>query len=270
MGIRFMRSGLTSAKFGVRTTKVDGVVILENLITYSNNKTAGSNSFDGRCDTYTGVNPNTTKLGVKGCLAYGSAGNGFAFTDFSIIVFEDCVARYNRRDGFNYHSLAGLTNGNYMTVYETKCKSFNQGFNGYWLSQPTLGISNNGSTCHDNINIMRVNCDHQDCFGPVVADVGGCDSLNYGVTAKLPNLTNAVLPNLGVSDDDRKTNAAFYYLTDSGTSPQRMRLIGCKGDNSTNGDALAFTLSKASVNGTFEVSNWLGGTRTEYGTITNI
>lgn len=259
-----------SNRIRIFNTNDSATVILENLTTYTNNGSSPNDGFSGRCQSHTGVDPNTAKLGIKNCISAGASGNGFYFTDFSIAIYEDCVAKYNRKDGFNYHSLAGLVNGNYITVYEINCKSENQGWDGYFTNQPTQGISNNGSTAHDNINIVRVNCVHTNTFGPVIADVGGCDSLNYGVTAQYPNLTNAVLPNSGASAADRKTNATFYYLGSTGTSPKRFRVIGGKGDNRTNGDALAFTLSNDDSVGDFEIDSWLGGTRTEYGTITDI
>lgn len=238
----------TVNKMLTHQSKVDGVVILENLTGYGNWKTSRLSMFSGRCTTYAGANPNTAKLGLKSVKVAGSSGDGTAYTDYSIMILQDCVAKYNRVDGFNYHSISGAGNGSYMTVYEHGCISDKSGFDGYFTQQSALNASCNASTAHDNMHVMRVECNHRNTHGPVVADVSDVYSIAYGCYASNPNAT--------IADS---TTAAYYYLADlTGTAPRKMLLIGCDGNDATTGDTPSYTLSNPNVNGELEVLFWQG------------
>jgi len=251
-------STLTTNKMLTHQSKTDGVVILENLTGYGNFKTSRLSMFSGRCTTYSGANPNTAKLGLKSIYVAGSSGDGTAYTDYKTIILQDCVAKYNRVDGFNYHSISGISNGVYMTVYEHNCISSNSGFDGYYTQQAALNASCNGSTIHDNMNILRLECNHQDTHGPVIADVSDTYSINYGCYASNPNATTA-----------DGTTAAYYYDTDgTGTATKKMLLVGCDGDNATTGDTPSYTLSNPDAAGTLENQYWQGPIPVTNGVIT--
>lgn len=241
-------SSLTTVLFAVYQTKADATVILENLITYSNNKTVSSNNgFGGRNQNYSGANPNTSKLGVLNCRGVGASGNGFGFTDYRTSIYQNSVAKYNTKDGFNYHSIAGNPNGKYMTVYEINCISDYNGYTGFKNQSASTG-SNNGSTAHDNMNIIRVNSKHTNVEGSVIADVNGVYSLNFGINAEYPNKNVELY------------NAAYWYANDGyGDLPSGMYLIGCSGSNSTKGSADAVTFLKTGTGSDITVSSWQGG-----------
>lgn len=158
-----------------------GVVLLENLQFYLNTGTGGNAGCRHRNTSSTTTN--TARYGVKGCLSYGAAGNGFETYDAQVIAFSNSHARYNRSDNFNYHSfLSTGTKGAYITVYENNCRGSNPGFTGF-IGQPSLGTSCNSSSAHDSMNIERMNSKHGGGNGATVADVNGCVSVNWCVDA---------------------------------------------------------------------------------------
>jgi len=257
-------SRATSSRPLTFMNKIDGTVILENLTIYNNNQGVAHANLGGRCNTYTGTEPNTTKLGLKNILAYGASGRAVEFTDYSIIVMENVVCRYARIDGLNYHSISGVGNGWYMTAYEDRCVAVDMGWEG-WKDQLTRGVSANGSTVHDNINIMRVGCEYQRGYGPMVADINGCDSWNFGVFSEYPNL----------SDVTDGTNAAFHTngVSNDANNPARMILIGCDGGDTTTGTETAYMMATplAEAVQVIEHKFWVGETPiTEYGSQVSI
>jgi len=157
-----------------------GVILYEGLHFYANSGASSNAACRYRHIT---TATNNSKYGAKNCLAYGSSGNGFETYDAKIVVFSGCDARYNRSDNFNYHSFQTTgTKGEYMTVYEYNCKGGMSGYDSF-TGQPTLGTSCNSSTCHDSIHIERMNCLHGGGNGATIADVNGCVSVAWNVSA---------------------------------------------------------------------------------------
>ena len=197
-------------------TSASDIILLENMKFLSNNGATTSGA-GMRYRPVTTGSATAAMFGCKNCLVYGNHDNGFEIYDADVVVMEDCHARYNRADGLNYHSFVTTgTKGEYMTVYEYNCTSFDSGFGG-WADQIALGTSTNGSTSHDSLHIIRINTVAGGCNGAVIADVNGVHSLNYNVTASHP--------------DDGGTSAWPYcfwhekYLTAGATNI--MYLWGC-------------------------------------------
>lgn len=261
----WLYTGNTSGRLRVFMDNSAGIAIFENLEVYQNVGSAAVGGIDTRCQTYP---DNTAKLGCKNVLVYGASGDGFEVNDYETVVMERCYARYNRKDGFNYHSIPGVSTGGYMNIYEIDCKSLYHGWDG-WYNQAALTFSNNGSSAHDGMNILRVNCQHGNSLGSCIADVGGTYSINYGVTASRPNLTAALAPNGGVDPEDRIYNSAFWYEGSSGAvGTQTMILVGCKGSDITEGDIEAFLLCCSSPSNEIAVKFWKGAkSGKNYGTI---
>jgi hypothetical protein len=244
--------------FYIKVTNSAATILLEGLDVYTNNHGQIRSAFT----IWNLTAPNTSKIGIKNCGGYGSSGNAFQIIDFQITVVEDSYAKYNRLDGFNYHSNLGFPDGKYMTVYEHNVKSRKQGF-GLFKNQPALSYhSQNGSTAHDNMNILRVNCVHTETYGPVVADVDSVYSINYGVSAYKPNI-----------DFNSYNNACFYYLSNTfdPDSIDKMILIGCRADNSSDDIGFVYSISNSSsTSAEVIVNNWLGVTNANlFGLIKN-
>lgn len=247
-------------RMSLYTASATGVVILENLTCYHNGGAAGGGGgFNARCQASSGPGYNTAKLGMKSCFSAGSNSNGFGILDFQVCVLEGCVTKYNRGDGFNYHAVESTTAGRYMTVYEVNSKSEYCGYDGVFQDQPARQSNSNGSTAHDSMTIIRINCNHTKTYGPCIADVNGCDSWNFGVFAENPGL-----PSAGAN------NAAFYHQATAVTAEtHRMLLFACDGSANSDGDG-AVMLSGDGDFGVVGHADWQGPTVTSDGTVFQI
>jgi hypothetical protein len=230
----------------------NGVMLIENVNFLSNLGAATLPTFKYR-PTVAPAAANASVLGLRNCKAYGSSGNGFSTYDANIQVMDNCIAKYCRIDGFNYHSYNNdATNGEFITVYEHNCKSRYTGYDGF-TDQSTRSTSSNGSTSHDSMHIMRTNGDFSDCYGSVVADVNGVHSLNYNVKARLPVQAGEAIT----------FNACFWHdsYINVGTYPT-MWLWGCSA--SDNGDIDVSIISNKPQSGasidSIYVDNWRGQT----------
>lgn len=97
--------------------------------------------------------------------------NAFATQSVKYVYGFNSIAAYGRLDGFNYHfSEVPDANRRDCFVLEYGCKSYNHG----GLSSAE---TNNSSTCHEGVNILRINGDYSDSRGPIVADVNACYSI---------------------------------------------------------------------------------------------
>ncbi|TDM43436.1 hypothetical protein ETI09_03430 [Macrococcoides canis] len=106
-----------------------------------------------------------------------SNGNGVEIVGGISAIFQECVAEHNNMDGFNYHQ--GL-NGSKPYILELSCIGSNNGGD-----KGSAGSkSNNGSTAHDGIKIIRIKGLYAFNDGGNVADVNsGTQSWNLGVRA---------------------------------------------------------------------------------------
>lgn len=150
------------------------------------------------------------------------------------------LAAYGGKDGFNYHTYLPESGGNTF-VFEYKCVSFDNGL-------ASVNSTNNATTCHDGIRILRVGCIGYNVKGPVLADVNGCYSINYDCVMY-----------------DSKINTGYstkvaYYFDDAPSSliaaPNgKAYLINCQGGGDVNYSISGDTSFK---NGKINVLNFIG------------
>lgn len=103
--------------------------------------------------------------------------NGIAITGGNHIILQECEGSFNSFDGLNYHVGA---DGSVPLVIEIDCKGIENG-----SDKGQDGVkSNNGSTTHDGISIIRINGVYARNDGGNVADVNeGTQSWNLGTVA---------------------------------------------------------------------------------------
>ena len=89
------------------------------------------------------------------------------------MYLKDCVSAYGSKDGNNYHT----TTKDSLAV-EINCKSYKNGL--YKLAGGnTTRNSNNASTAHDGMNIVRFGGVYEQSEGAIIADVNNCQSINF-------------------------------------------------------------------------------------------
>ena len=116
-----------------------------------------------------------TKLYFFGCNFYRGAQDAFAITGIFTVYLFDCVGAYPNKDTFNYHT----TDENSLAV-EINGRGYGAGQYKY-INEGNQGrASNNGSTAHDGMYMLRVGGEYWDCEGPIIADVGNCYSISIG------------------------------------------------------------------------------------------
>jgi hypothetical protein len=141
---------------------------------------------------------------IYGC---GSASGGLSTYKATSVYLEKCYASNNINDGFNYHSADGVI----TRVIEANCVGINNG---------SESDSDNGSTVHDGISIIRVNGIYGNNKGPNIQDIGtGTLSWNVGCTCYGSNAVNP----------DRQIN----FMVGDGTDSAKMWLDGCISYEST-------------------------------------
>ena len=162
------------------------------------------------------------------------------------VYLLDCVSAYATKDGFNYHT----TNSDSLAV-EVNCVAYGAGL--HKRMGNTTTHSNNGSTAHDGMNMLRVGSHYWDCEGPPVADVNDCYSISIGV--KVGNILETTT---GHRD-------AFHLSAESGTSLKPKYVIESesygknilRGINAPQGNAyyMDFTGNTNIVNA-YELEEW--------------
>jgi|GEM_PF-7101940 len=226
--------------FEIQSSVSDATILLENIGFTSNLGTAKKAVFRYRPQT---IAVNNVRLGLRNCTAFGGNSNGFQIYDAEISVFDNCHSKYCASDGFNYHSFITTgTKGEYMTVYENDCTGHFFGVVPF-DNQPALGTSENASSCHDNIHILRTNSIMSDCNGAVVADVLGSVSVNLNVTAGNP--TGTASPRACFWNDGALATGAN----------DGMWLWGCSAYD--DGDPTTLIFSNT-TGGSLYIKNWLG------------
>lgn len=116
---------------------------------------------------------------LKNVKAYHSADifNGIATSGGNLIILQECEGSFNSYDGLNYH--AG-SDGSIPLVIEIDCKGIENGSD----KGQDGARSNNGSTTHDGITVIRINGVYARNDGGNVADVNeGTQSWNLGTVA---------------------------------------------------------------------------------------
>lgn len=201
-------------------TPNDNIIVIKNefalRVKYGNGETfyaeniefIGGVSANGALDL---INTSETKYAkaylYKCNFIYGAnptenRGNGLASRGFETYCVE-CEAHHNSDDGFNYHiySDRGLTLA--PLAVEINCKGYCNG---------ETGMTDNGSTMHDEGKIIRINCQYWGNFGPDVADVNdGSQSWNINVTAR----NNGLHSNDIMESNFRFSDGAGEYWLDN-------------------------------------------------------
>ncbi len=106
---------------------------------------------------------------------------GSAFQSFGGYTFlKNCTAHAPAIDCFNYNESTG---GNFAYVIEQDCRGTCAGD---IATQGTgISVNRNGSSVHDNVDILRIGGYYEENWGPQIADVANADtgtSWNIGVT----------------------------------------------------------------------------------------
>lgn len=174
------------------------------------------------------------------CAFCGSSARNGLDADLIFSYMRDCTASYNGLDGFNYHD---NINNNQAVAIEYGC-------HGYANGTEQTG-TNNGSTCHDGMRVIRANCMYFDCFGPIFADVNGCYSFNvncFGAKSTRP---------------DGSTRSNFYFDNAVAETDGEAWLVGCGGADS---------LYDISSDGTYKINvrGWRGAAKINQNTESNI
>lgn len=159
-------------------------------------------------NTFTNLN---SKIYYFNCRNHRSSSNGFYKNGAYQVFLFDCVVSYPSLDGFNYHA----TDKNSLAV-EVNCASYGSGKYHTRTSDPVH--SNNASTAHDGMRMLRVGGKYFETQGPIVADVNNCYSISIGIEAS------------GIVDSTTGLRAAFQFYDDENeTSPKPKIVIESKG-----------------------------------------
>lgn len=143
----------------------------------------GSNTGNLTADSTT----NTVDVYAKDCeflwsTATDGAGDALNINGARYAYFQDCVAAYATKDGFNYTAVnnAAVTRDAPKFI-EVGCHSFGHGLDN---SVPGQSDTHNASTAHTGALGVRVGGLYHDTMGAIVADVQtGTKSANYSCTA---------------------------------------------------------------------------------------
>lgn len=146
-----------------------------------------------------------------GCKWYRATNNGFYKAGVYKAYLFNCLAVYPTLDCFNYHT----TDPNSVAV-EVNC--FGTGAGKYKLTTGQPTHSNNGSTAHDGMYMLRVGSVYSECEGPIVADVNNCYSISIGCEAS------------GILDSTTGVRAAYQFYDTGSTAPAKPKyVLECKG-----------------------------------------
>ena len=129
----------------------------------------------------------------------GASGNGIAINDMELAWFDDCLARWCRRDGLNFHTLhhfalsGDVREGNYMFMGSRNFVAQNIGENGF-KNQPAMTLSNQSSSAHERINYLSLNETGDDTYGAQMAHVSGAQVALLNPSINNPTNPTASLP----------------------------------------------------------------------------
>lgn len=148
---------------------------------------------------------------------FGAGGsNALEVRNTTAVWLRDCTGGMTKADALNYHRVGHNLP---MAVVEHGCHAYDCGIVGG-------SGTNNCSTAHEGIPIIRINCVYFNSNGPVVADVNGCTSLIVNCSAARSILVSGA-------------TAANFYADNTpwalDASPEgEMWLVSCSGGESLN------------------------------------
>lgn len=96
--------------------------------------------------------------------------NSVRLEGFRSAVLQNCTGLETSQDIFNYHNVLGVSN---PTILELECKGYSAGLT-------SVSASNQCSSIHENLTILRVNGNYFGGNNQVIADVGATQSILIG------------------------------------------------------------------------------------------
>lgn len=96
--------------------------------------------------------------------------NSFRFEGFKKAVLQNCTGVESTEDIFNYHNVLVVPNS---SVMELECKAYSAGLN-------SPSASNQCSSIHEDLTILRINGNYFGGNNQVIADVGNSQSILVG------------------------------------------------------------------------------------------
>jgi len=185
--IRFAAPLTTTHQFAL--TAMTGKVVFENI-----KFLAESYRFDGASLT--------NEFHLFSCLFYRGKQDAYGITGVFKSFAYDTVAAYASKDGFNYHTSNPDSIG-----FEVNCYGYGNGK--YKITGGNSGTgSNNGSTAHDGMNMLRIGCKYWDNEGPTVADVNDCYTISIGCeVGNILSTTSGIRSAFWLSADINKDTA---------------------------------------------------------------
>lgn len=226
----------------------DGDFAAENCSFAYNGGAAATSPFRIRPNTLGSAN--TQKLALKNVRCFGGSGNAFELYDFEIMALKNCYGAACHYDIFNYKSFINTgTQGQWITVYEDNCFGRDAGYS--WRQNPANSNSNNLSTPHLGIHVIRVNTAGYNIPNSFIAEVQGCYSMSFGVSPT--ESTSTGYP----------TNYWCQKLSGEGSTGAKMILIGCNGDAPDASKTHFSNVDDSEVSATsgeIHLADWLGPT----------
>ena len=124
-------------------------------------------------------------FGFMGCKFSGGAANTLGLTGKYTAYLNECVAAYGFRDNFNYHAVTAENDGS--RAIEVNCISYMNGdFNRIYNPDHPVSDSansNNASTAHDGMYMLRVGGRYWNSQGHHVGDTATKMTINVGIEA---------------------------------------------------------------------------------------
>lgn len=180
-----MRNHQAISVSGTQTVVLDGIDIVGGSagVSFANNSGAHGGALWARACRFTSIE-----------------GSGVFVRGFEQAVLEDCKAHGCGGDGFYY--IWWDANAATKRVVEIRCKANGNGYRS--------GIdTGNGSTAHNGVQIIRIDCAYEQNVGPQVADVLGAINWNVGVYAGPSAALDGDLQHCGFQTLD--DSVSYYY-----------------------------------------------------------
>ena len=151
----------------------------------------------------------SAKFYFFGCKWHRGQNDAFGITGAYQVYLFNNVSAWASKDGFNYHSSTEES-----LAVEINCVSYGNGK--YKLeSGNTTTHSNNGSTAHDGMYMLRVGGKYWDCEGPIVTDADDCYSISIGCEVG------------NILDSTTGTRAGYYVYDGDSTVHRPKYIIEC-------------------------------------------
>lgn len=200
---------LVSTKKTQISTTSSNTIIFENI---------------GFCAGSTFFTPNNqdSQIYFFNCKFFRNFNDAISITGKYNAYMINCVASYASKDGFNYHS-----DTKDSLAVEVNCIAYGSGK--YKLENGNTDTgSNNGSTAHDGMNVIRFGTKAWDCEGSIIADVNNCSSISFECE------TGSVL------ETCTGVRAGFQFY-DGGPILVNKYVVGCKTRNINNAVGISGT-----------------------------